>query len=503
MNTKLKEQILDSLRSVLPVTAIVLVLGFTITPIPMGTLGLFILGAIMLIAGMGLFTLGVDLSLTPMGSHIGSFLTQKRNLTLMIVIAFVMGFLITVAEPDLAVLAEQVPGIPNRLLIITVALGVGAFLVLGFMRIVFQKRLSFLLILCYAVIFSFGILSSKNYVPVAFDSGGVTTGPITVPFILALGVGIASVRSGKTAQDDGFGLVAFGSVGPILAVMVLGLFYPNTAEMEPIVVANPIDTREVLIMFGKALPTYLKEIAIALSPVLAVFLAFQLIFLKLSTNRLIRICVGLLYTFLGLVLFLTGVNVGFLPVGSFIGSQVGGTSFSWLLIPIGMVIGYFIVAAEPAVHVLNAQVEELTGGAISKRAMMLALSLGVACSVGLAMIRVVTGISIWWFLVPGYLIAMALTFFVPPIFTAIAFDSGGVASGAMATTFLLPFAMGACSALGGNILTDAFGAVAMVAMTPLIAIQMLGLIYNLKASTENLEENTLEGEQDELILDVE
>lgn len=503
MSDNLKHQIKDSLRSVLPITAIVLILSFTIAPLPMGTLGMFILGAILLITGTVFFTLGVDTSLTPMGSHIGSFLTKKRNLVLMIAVAFVMGFFITVAEPDLAVLAQQVPGIPNRLLIMTVALGVGIFLVLGFLRIVFQIKLSYLLILCYALIFGFGIFSNSSYIPVAFDSGGVTTGPITVPFILSLGVGIASVRSGKSVQDDGFGLVALGSVGPILAVMILGHIYPNTAEMQPLVIPNPVDTYEMLSLFGSALPIYIKEVFIALSPIVIMFMIFQFLFIKLSSKRLLRICVGLLYAFLGLVLFLTGVNIGFMPVGSYIGFQIAATDYAWLLIPIGMVIGYFIVAAEPAVHILNSQVEVLTGGAISKRAMMLALSLGVAASVGLAMIRILTGISIWWFVAPGYMIAIVLTFFVPSIFTAIAFDSGGVASGAMAATFLLPFAMGACNALGGDILADAFGAVAMVAMTPLIAIQVLGLIYRLKTPTDKVEENGPDKDLDDLILDVE
>ena len=487
MNLRLKEQITDSLKAVLPIAAIVFLLSLTIAPIPMGTLGLFVWGATMLVVGTGLFTLGVEMSLTPIGNHIGSHLTKSKNLKLMIFIAFAMGFFITVAEPDLTVLANQVPSIPNLILITSVAFGVGVFLVFGFLRVVFQKKLSYLLILFYALLFGVGIFASENYLPVAFDSGGVTTGPITVPFILALGVGLASVRSGKKAQDDSFGLVAFGSVGPILAVMILGSFFPGDVSFDPVVIANPLDTHETLRLFGEAFPHYFADVALALSPIVLLFFAFQFFFLKLSKKQILRICIGLVYTYLGLVLFLTGVNVGFLPSGSFIGSLIGSKGYAWVLVPIGMLIGYFIVAAEPAVYVLNGQVEELTGGAISKRAMMLSLSIGVACSVGLSMIRILTGISIWWLIVPGYSIALALTFFVPPIFTAIAFDSGGVASGAMAATFLIPFATGACSSLGGNIMTDAFGAVAMVAMTPLITIQALGLVYRIKEHRMALE----------------
>ncbi len=504
MNLRLKEQIKDSLSSVLPITAIVLLLVFTLAPIEMGTLGLFVIGALMLIVGMGLFTLGVEMSLTPMGSSIGSYLTKSKNLKLLVLVVFIMGVMVTIAEPDLTVLANQVPGIPNFTLILCVAVGVGIFLVVGFLRIIFQKKLSYILILCYALVFGFAIFASENYVPVAFDSGGVTTGPITVPFILALGVGVASVRSGKSAQDDGFGLVALGSVGPILAVMILGMFFPGAVESEPTVMLNPANTHEVLSTFGHAIPVYLKDVGIALSPIVGAFVIFQVLFLKMNKRQLKRLAVGMLYAYLGLTLFMTGVNVGFLPTGSFIGTLIGSKSYSWILVPLGMVIGYFIVAAEPAVHVLNAQVEDLTGGAISKSAMMLSLSIGVAVSVGLAMIRILTGLSIWWLIVPGYGLALAMTFFVDPIFTAIAFDSGGVASGAMTATFLLPFTMGACEALGGNIMTDAFGVVAMVAMTPLITIQGLGLIYRYKS--RHAEDEAKEGTaamDEEVVIDVE
>ena len=479
MNQQLKEKIHESLSSVIPITAIVLVLGFILVPIPTGTLGLFLIGAMMLIVGMGLFTWGVELSLMPMGSHIGAYLTKSRNLKLIISIVFLMGIFITMAEPDLTVLANQIPNIPNAVLIGAVALGVGFFLVVAIIRIIFQKKLSYVLMIFYAAVFAFAIFASEEYIPVAFDSGGVTTGPITVPFIMALGIGIASVHSGGSGQDDSFGLIAMGSLGPILAVMILGMFFPSSAQETIFNLVNPADTLDVMHLFLKSLPHYMLEVGIALAPILITFLIFQIVFLRLPLKQVARMFVGLFYTYAGLVVFLTGVNVGFMPAGYFLGNRIGASSFSWLLVPIGMVMGYFIVSAEPAVHVLNAQVEELTGGAISRRAMMLSLSIGVACSIGLAMIRVITGISIWWFLIPGYIAALGLMFFVPNIFTGLAFDSGGVASGAMTATFTLPFAMGACRAVGGNMMTDAFGVVAMVAMMPLITIQALGLIYKL------------------------
>ena len=340
----------------------------------------------------------------------------------------------------------------------------------------------------------------NEFVSVAFDSGGVTTGPITVPFIMALGVGLASIRGDSGAQDDSFGLVALCSIGPVLAVLLLGIFYSGgDAGYTQNTVPNLEDTREVASEFVHALPDYIREVVSALLPVIVFCALFQLIFRRFHKAQLTKIGIGFLYTFIGLALFLTGVNVGFMPAGHYLGQQLALSGRSWLLIPLGMLIGYFLVTAEPAVHVLNRQVENITNGGISQRAMMLSLSIGVACSVGLAMLRVLTGISIYCILIPGYLIALTLTFFVPKIFTGIAFDSGGVASGPMTTTFLLPFSMGACEALGGNVLTDAFGIVAMVAMTPLLTIQVLGLLYRFKQK-DTPQENLAADDEDGIIV---
>ena len=340
----------------------------------------------------------------------------------------------------------------------------------------------------------------NEFVSVAFGSGGVTTGPITVPFIMALGVGLASIRGDSGAQDDSFGLVALCSIGPVLAVLLLGIFYSGgDAGYTQITVPNLEDTREVASEFVHALPDYIREVVSALLPVIVFCALFQLIFRRFHKAQLTKIGIGFLYTFIGLALFLTGVNVGFMPAGHYLGQQLALSGRSWLLIPLGMLIGYFLVTAEPAVHVLNRQVENITNGGISQRAMMLSLSIGVACSVGLAMLRVLTGISIYCILIPGYLIALTLTFFVPKIFTGIAFDSGGVASGPMTTTFLLPFSMGACEALGGNVLTDAFGIVAMVAMTPLLTIQVLGLLYRFKQK-DTPQENLAADDEDGIIV---
>ena len=496
--TILGEKTKEAFASVLPITAIVLILSVTVAPMPTDTLLSFLVGAALLIVGMGFFTLGADVAMQPIGERVGAQMTKSRRLFVVIFVSFLMGVIITVSEPDLQVLAQQVPGIPNAVLIGAVAVGVGAFLVLALLRILFRIPLNRLLIVSYAVVFVLAFFLPEDFLAIAFDSGGVTTGPMTVPFIMALGVGVASIRSDENASQDSFGLVALCSVGPILAVMVLSLIFPASGAYEPSVVPQVGDSRELWRLFAHGFPEYMGEVAVSLAPIALFFALFQIFALKLKKKPVLKIVIGILYTYIGLVLFLTGVNVGFMPAGIYLGRAIGALETHWLLIPIGMLMGWFIVQAEPAVHVLKGQVEEITAGAIPGKAMTSSLSIGVAVSIGLAMIRVITGISIFYFVIPGYLLSIALSFFVPKIFTAIAFDSGGVASGPMTATFLLPFAMGACEALGGNIVTDAFGVVAMVAMTPLITIQLLGAAYELKLRRMPAEEAVTDEEIIEL-----
>lgn len=498
--TILNEKVKEALASVLPITVIVLLLCFTVAPVPTEVLLSFLVGAVMLIVGMGLFTLGADMAMTPIGERVGAHMTKSRKLWLIVSVSFLLGVIITVSEPDLTVLATQVPSIPNAVLIGAVALGVGIFLVIALLRILFRVPLNILLIVSYAIVFVLAIFAPKDFLAIAFDSGGVTTGPMTVPFIMALGVGVASIRSDEDAAQDSFGLVALCSVGPILAVLILSLVYPASGSYEPTLLPKAEDSRELWQMFQHGLPEYFKEVAVSLAPIAAFFAIFQIAALKMKKKNVLKIVAGIFYTYLGLVLFLTGVNVGFLPAGTYLGRQLATMGGGWLIVPIGMLMGWFIVQAEPAVHVLNHQVEEITAGAIPGKAMSTSLSIGVAVSIGLALIRVLTGISIFVFLIPGYIAAIALSFFVPKIFTAIAFDSGGVASGPMTATFLLPFAMGACEALGGNIITDAFGVVAMVAMTPLITIQLLGVVY--KAKISKAEKSAAVAVADEDIIDL-
>ena len=475
INSKLKEAV----DSVLPITLIVAVLCFFFVPVGSGLMLAFLVGAVMLILGMGLFTLGAELSMTQMGNLVGAKMTKSRRLWLILVLAFVLGVVITIAEPDLQVLAQNVPGIDKTMLILTVSVGVGIFLTICMLRILLGISLRTLLLIFYAIVFILAALSDPDFLSVAFDSGGVTTGPMTVPFIMALGVGVASIRSDEKAKSDSFGLVALCSIGPILAVLLLGFLYPeNTASASETVVNSFENTLTVGYSYLEELPAMMGEVAIALLPICVFFLLFQIFSLHLRKLPLLRILIGVGYTYVGLVL--TGVNVGFSSLGYVLGGVIVEEGLGLLMIPLATLMGWFIINAEPAVHVLNKQVEELSAGAISSKAMGMSLSIAVAAAMGLAMVRVLTGISILWFVLPGYIIALGLSFFVPSIFTAIAFDSGGVASGPLTATFMLPFAMGATTALGGNVMTDAFGLVALVAMMPLIVVQVMGAIYVVK-----------------------
>ncbi len=486
-NQLLLEKIRESLAATGPITAIVLAIAVTIAPLTPGTMVLFLFGAALLVIGMGLFTLGVDMSMIPMGDGIGVEISRAKGLILPLLTCLILGIVVTIAEPDLQVLAEQLPTVPNLVLILAVALGVGFFLVMSQVRMLLNIPLSYTLVFFYGIVFLLSFFAPDSFVPAAFDSGGVTTGPVTVPFIMALGIGMAAIRSDKNSSSDAFGLVSMCSIGPILSVMILGIVMPDLdASYTPVTIPELSTTREAAVVFLREIPAYMLEVMVALLPVMVIFALFQLLFRRFHARQLGKMLVGLGYTYGGLVLFLVGVNVGFMPAGATIGAAIASGSMKWMLVPIGALVGYFIVRAEPAVQVLARQVEEISNGSITQKSINTALSIGISLSVGLAMVRILTGLNLMWFLIPGYAFSLILTFFVPQIFTGVAFDSGGVASGPMTTTFLLPLAMGACEALGGNVLTDAFGIVALVAMTPLCTIQLLGLFGKIQAKRRSV-----------------
>lgn len=468
----------ESFFSVLPVALIVIILYFTpACNLSVTEIVTFSVCAVFLILGIALFNLGADMAMTPMGQHIGSGLVKSKNFPLLLIIAFVMGVLITIAEPDLSVLADQVSAIMNNVLLIAVVgIGVGLFLLIGMIKVIFKKDLTVLLLLAYMILFALCALliesGNSKLLSMAFDSGGVTTGPITVPFIMALGVGVASTIGGRDSQQNSFGLIALCSIGPMIAVALLSIFSKGELayELSDYAVESKLGGN-----FGLVLGNTCHDVIKALILIIIFFLILQVTVLKLPKKRLVQIIVGIIFTFIGLVVFLTAVEVGFMPIGFKLGTDIAAFSKP-LLAVLGFIIGFVVVLAEPAVHVLNQQVEDVTEGSVSKKSMFLALTIGVGISICLSMIRIIFNFSLLYYLIPGYIITFVLSLFVPKMYTAIAFDSGGVASGPLTSSFILPFAIGACDVLWGTdeVLSLGFGIVAMVAMTPLITIQILG-----------------------------
>ncbi len=474
----LKDKLKESLVSVLPVSLIVLILSLTPwVNISGGELVVFGIATILLIIGIGLFNLGADMAMTPMGQYIGEGLTSSKKLGLLLSVAFIMGLLITIAEPDLSVLASQVSAVMNgTLLIVTVGVGVGIMLLLGVLKILFHQDLTGILMFLYMALFCLAALLMDNdenwpLLSMCFDSGGVTTGPITVPFIMALGVGIALTVGGRNANENSFGLIALCSVGPIAAVLLLSIFSTGSLDFK-----IPDYSMDNILSGGMdhLILDAMGDVAKSLIFIVLFFFILQFTVLHLPRTKISQIVFGIVYAFLGLVFFLTAVEIAFMPIGFKIGTELAGQPA--IIIGLAFVIGMVVVLAEPAVHVLNNQVQDITGGEVSKRQMMIALSVGVGVSIGLSVIRVYYDFSLLYYLIPGYLVSLGLSFFVPKLYTAIAFDSGGVASGPLTSSFILPLVIGACVTMQGEsrVLDLAFGVVAMVAMTPLITIQCLG-----------------------------
>lgn len=478
-----KNKILESVQSILPIALIVMLLSFTIVPVAVGNMFLFLLGIVCLVFGMSLFTAGSEMSMQPLGAKIGSSIAASGKIWLIAFISFLIGILVTISEPDLLILAEQVNGLKNEILIYTVSLGVGIFLLIAVLRIVFNFSLTALMVGFYAIAFILAFFVDESFLCLSFDSGGVTTGPMTVPFIMSIGAGVSAARSSsRENRNDSFGITGLCSIGPIIAVLVLGIVMKVEGSYEPEAIVPVAHTRDGVVRFLHGFLEHGEGVFKALLPIIVFALLFQIITRAFTRGQMIRVGIGMTYVLVGLAVFLSGADIGFVPMGTTIGESLAAYFGGLPLIPISMLLGYFIVKAEPSVYVLKKLVEQMSAGAISGKTVGLGLSIGVSSALGLAALRIILGINILWFLIPGYIIALGLAFLVPKIFVGIAFDSGGVASGTMMSAFVLPLCLGACGYLEGNVMTDAFGCVAFVAMAPIISIQILGLVYKLKTA---------------------
>lgn len=477
----------EVLFAVLPITVIVLVLHFTVTPLETPFLIRFLLGALLIILGLSIFLFGVDLGITPIGTLMGSHLTKTNKVWIVSLAGLILGFFISFAEPDLHILAEQVDAVTSGLIskfsiVAIVSVGIATMLSFGLLRIVYNIPLNKSLTVIYALILVLAFFTSSEFLAISFDASGATTGALTVPFILAVALGVSALKKdSKASEEDSFGLVGVVSAGAIIGVMAMSILSKTdrvTGSLEYTVSASS----SLFTPFMEKLPVIAQEVSLALLPLILIFLVFQVTAFKLQKRAVWRILKGLLYTFIGLILFLLGVNAGFMDVGSIVGH--GLASFSRPLVVIaGFLLGLVTILAEPAVYVLTSQIEEVTSGYVKRRAVLFALSLGVGAAVALAMLKIIIPrIELWHYLLPGYIISIALAYRAPDLFVGIAFDSGGVASGPMTATFILAFAQGTADAIeGADVLIDGFGVIAMVALTPLIALQILGLIFKAKS----------------------
>ena len=477
-----KDKISESAKSVAPIALIVLALSFTLVPLKAGDTILFIFGVLFLIIGMSLFTVGAEMSMQPLGEQIGRSSAKSGSVWIIAFVSFVIGIIVTISEPDLLILANQVNGIENMTLILTVSIGVGIFLMIAVLRIMFGWNLRVILIAFYTVALVISFFLPDGFKTLAFDSGGVTTGPMTVPFIMSIGAGVSAAKLSADNRDDSFGITGLCSIGPIISVLVLGIVLGVEGGSYTPSEIIPIETtRDGVFEYLHGFAEHAPDVLVALLPILVFAILFQLVTRAFGRAQIIRIAIGVVYVFVGLSVFLTGANVGFLPTGTAIGTSLATMWDGFPLVVISMILGYFIVKAEPSVYVLNKLVEDMSAGAISGKTTGFGLSIGVASALGLAALRIIFEIPLIWILIPGYIIALGLSFLVPKIFVGIAFDSGGVASGTMMSAFVLPLCTGACNAIGHDVMTNAFGCVALVAMAPIISIEICGLVYKLKS----------------------
>lgn len=484
----LASKIKEVLYAVLPITIIVLILHVTLAPLDPILIFRFIIGAILIIIGLAIFLFGVDIGITPIGRSMGGTIAKSNKVWMVVVAGLMLGFFISIAEPDLHILARQVDLVTSGLIskasiVVVVSIGIGALISVGLVRIVFNFPLYKLLTILYLIILVLAIFTSPEFLAISFDASGATTGALTVPFILALALGVSALKKdSKASEKDSFGLVAIASTGAIISVMIMNII-SKTDKISGSLEHHEMDTVSLIGPFIHELPIIAGEIIVALLPIILLFLVFQKISFKMSKNSVRKILMGLIFTFVGLVLFLVGVNAGFMDVGTAIGHSIASLDNKAYVVIIAFILGLVTILAEPAVHVLTHQIEDVTSGYVQRKVVIGTLSLGVGLAVALSMIRIIIPeLQLWHYLLPGYIIAIIMTYFVPKLFVGIAFDSGGVASGPMTATFILAFVQGAAESIeGANVLVDGFGMIAMVALTPLIALQVLGLIFKLKS----------------------
>lgn len=451
-------------------------------------------GYIAVVVGQTIFLVGLDVSILPIGKHVGSSLVRFKKAYIIIFFGLFFGFLATIAEPALAVLARQthmiINGVNETLFIWIMGAGIGVFVGFAMYRIMKNINIKIVFAVLYLLIFIMVIFVPQEFIALSFDGSGATTGDVSVPFILALGIGVSATMSKNKTNDDVFGIIGLASVGPILALFAYGIILKavNGGVIPPAGIYDP-GAAESLISI---IINNIGGVALALFPVVLVFLPFQFLLIKLPKKEFLRMLAGTLTVYIGLLVFLSGIDFGFAFAGKYIGEIFLEASrpgwFKWLLLIIGFILGMSITLSEPAVTVLGEQLEDITNGHIKKITIRMTLAIGIGFAALLFMVKILTQINILWFLVPLYIIALIMMVFSSRLFVGLAFDSGGVSGGALTSAFLTPLTLGvaqAVAASGGaagadSILINGFGIIAFISVTPMIAVQSLGIIYDRK-----------------------
>lgn len=489
-------KIVEVLYSVIPITVIVIILNFTLIPMDTVLIIRFILGAVIIIVGLTIFLFGVDIGITPLGYAMGGAIIKPNKILFVIFMGIMLGFFISVAEPILHILAGQVDAVTSGLItkfsiVLVVAIGVAVMLAGGLTRIVYNLPLNKMLTILYGIILILSFFVSSEFLAISFDASGAVTGALTVPFVLSLAIGASKLKKDSiSSEEDSFGLLAVTSTGAVITVMLMSII-TKTEKITGTLENSKIITTSVIDPFIQMMPVVAGEVLTALSPMIVIFLVFQKASFGLYRSEVKRILFGFVFTFIGLIFFLVGVNAGFMEVGTTVGYKLASMDSPVYVISIGFILGMVIILAEPAVYVLTHQIEDVTSGYVKRKLVMITLALGVALAVALYIVKIIIpSIQLWHYLLPGYIIAIVMSYFVPKLFVGMAFDSGAVASGPMTATFILAFAQGVAEATeGANVLIDGFGAVAVVVMTPIIALQVLGLVFKINSKKEGIEES--------------
>ncbi|QTJ43256.1 DUF1538 domain-containing protein [Dolosigranulum pigrum] len=483
----LTQKFREVLQAVIPTYILVLLIHFFIVDLPKEALLAFSVGTLFIMAGMTIFLTGVDLAITPIGEQMGKGIARSNKVSIVVIFGFVLGFLIAASEPSINVLGQEIAtisgGAVNAMAIVgVVSVGLAIMIVIGLLRIVYDWSLIKILISAYSLVFMMAIFTSEEFISISFDASGATTGAITVPFVLAMASGVANLKKGTSqSNNDSFGLVAIASVGAIIAVMLFNLLMPIGELTGSLSIEVDGDT-SLLTRYISVFIKQLQDVLMTIMPIVGLFYVYQKFKLKVPKRVLQKIWIGSIYVFAGLVIFLTGVNAGFMDIGRIIGHRIASEAMYVELAIVGAVMGVVTILAEPATNILTTQIEDVTSGAIKRRPILIALTSGVGIAIFLAVLRMlIPGLKLWHILLPGYAIAIGLMFIVPKIFVGMAFDAGGVATGPITATFILAFIQGAADTIPtASVMIEGFGMIAMVALMPILTLQLLGFVYELK-----------------------